>query len=155
RRAGAGALSQNLETRACAARENERMTVRQLRLWAGLTLFAFVLTHLCNHALGLVSLEAMERARVWFLATWRSVPGSVLLSTAFTVHLLLGLWSLYQRRHLRMPAWEATQLGLGLVIPLLLAPHVIGTRVAGDLYDAVDSYARVLLALWVLSPELA
>ena len=69
------------------------MTVRQLRLWAGLTLCAFVLTHLCNHALGLVSLEAMERGRVWFLATWRSVPGSVLLSTAFTVHLLLGLWS--------------------------------------------------------------
>ena len=131
------------------------VTVRKLRLWAGLTLFAFVLTHLLNHALGLVSLDAMERGRVWFLAVWRSVPGSVLLSTAFTVHVLLGLWSLYQRRHLRMPAWEATQLGLGLTIPLLLAPHVIGTRLAGDLYGAVDSYSRVLLALWVLSPELA
>ena len=33
------------------------------RLASGLVLFAFVLTHYLNHALGLVSLDAMEEAQ--------------------------------------------------------------------------------------------
>ena len=36
------------------------ITKRRLRLGSGLILFVFVLTHLTNHALGLISLEAME-----------------------------------------------------------------------------------------------
>src|SRR3989441_2438092 len=39
------------------------------------------------------------------------------------------------RRHLRMPAWEATQLVLGLAIPPLLASHIVGTRVAHSFFD--------------------
>ena len=33
---------------------------QRLRLYSGLVLFAFALTHFLNHALGLVSLEAMH-----------------------------------------------------------------------------------------------
>ena len=32
----------------------------RLRLWSGCVLFTYVATHLVNHALGLVSLDAME-----------------------------------------------------------------------------------------------
>ena len=65
---------------------------------------------------------------------------------------MLGLWALYRRRTLLMPAWEATQLVLGLAIPPLLLPHVVGTRVADALLDTTASYARVLLILWVADP---
>ncbi len=34
--------------------------VRRLRLCSGLVLFAYVTTHLANHSLGLISLDAME-----------------------------------------------------------------------------------------------
>ena len=37
--------------------------VRRLRLWSGLVLFVYVATHLANHSLGLISLEAMEGGR--------------------------------------------------------------------------------------------
>jgi adenylate cyclase len=126
--------------------------VRQIRLWAGLVLFTYLTTHFLNHALGLVSVDAMLAGREWFVLLWRSRLGTLALYTAFTVHLLLAYWSLYRRRTLRMPAWEATQLILGLIIPLLLVSHVVGTRLAHELAGTRDSYGLVLLVLWTLDP---
>jgi adenylate cyclase len=128
--------------------------VRQLRLATGLVLFTFVTTHLLNHALGLVSLDAMEAGRWWFLSFWRSLAGTVLLYGAVLIHIALALWALYQRRHLRLPAPDAWQLGLGLVLPVLLVSHVVGTRLAHELYGFEDSYRVVALTLWELRPEL-
>ncbi len=125
----------------------------RLRLWTGLALFSYLTTHFSNHALGLISLAAMEAGRGWFLALWRGPVGTVALYGALTTHLLLALWSLYRRRHLRMPAWEAAQLLLGLVIPPLLVSHIVGTRLAHEWFDVTDSYTRVVLALWELRPE--
>ncbi|HEY5724977.1 MAG TPA: adenylate/guanylate cyclase domain-containing protein, partial [Methylomirabilota bacterium] len=120
---------------------------RRVRLWGGLTLFSYVLLHLSNHALGLISLGAMEQGLTWALLLWRSPPGMVLLYSALITHLGLGLWALYRRRTLRMPAWEAAQLVLGLAIPALLLSHIAGTRVTDALLDTTPSYARVLLFL--------
>jgi adenylate cyclase len=116
-------------------------------------LFAYLATHLANHALGLISLEAMEAGRAWVLTVWRNPLGTAALYAALGTHLALALQSLYGRRHLRMPAGEAVQLVLGLAIPPLLAAHVIGTRVAWEVFGVQDTYARVVLLLWGLSPE--
>ena len=126
--------------------------IRRLRLAAGLTLLAYVASHLLNHALGLVSYGAMEAGLTWALVLWRSVPGTLALYGAFLTHLALGLWSLYRRRTLRMPPWEAAQLVLGLAIPTLLLFHVAGTRLTDDLLGTTPSYARVLLFLWTVEP---
>ena len=128
--------------------------VRRLRLLTGLVLFAYVTTHLANHSLGLVSLDAMEWGRAWFLALWRNPVASVVLYASLVTHVALALWALYDRRTLRMPAWEAAQLLLGLAIPPLLVSHVVGTRVAWQVYGVDDAYSRVAYNLWALSPEL-
>jgi adenylate cyclase len=86
------------------------------------------------------------------LAPWRTPVGLGLLLAAFLTHLGLGLKALYRRRHLRMPAIEAWQLGLGLIIPLLLAPHVTDARLGVLLYGLEDSYFRVLYLFWVADP---
>ena len=86
----------------------------RLRLASGLVLMAFTAGHLGNHALGIASLEAMERGREVFLALWRSPPGTILLFGALLGHALLVIDKLYRRRSLRMPAWEAAQILLGL-----------------------------------------
>ncbi len=88
-------------------------SLRQWRLGAGLVLFTYVSTHLLNHALGLISLAAMQEGQVWFLRLWRNPLGTVALYGALIVHALLALWFLYERRTLRMPAWQATQIGAG------------------------------------------
>jgi adenylate cyclase len=128
-------------------------SVRQIRLGAAFVLLTYLILHLSNHALGLVSLAAMEAGRWWFLALWRTVPGTLALYGAIVVHGVLALWLLYQRRTLRMPGWEAAQYGLGLLLPALLTIHVVGTRIAWWQVGTDDRYARVLLSYWVLAPE--
>ena len=126
---------------------------RRLRLASGFVLFIYVLTHFANHALGLISLSAAEGGREVFLFVWRSLPGSIVLYGAFAIHIGLAFWAIFQRRTLRMHPWEATQLLMGFVIPLLLIEHVVGTRLVHELFDTQDTYTYVTLALWVWQPD--
>ncbi len=129
-----------------------RSLIARIRLATGMILFAFILTHFLNHALGLISLAAMEAGRGLFLGLWRGLVGTVVLYVALFTHLGLAFWSVYRRRSLRMPAWEATQLIVGLLIPPLLAIHIIGTRLAHELYGTADTYTYELLVIWVFQP---
>ena len=124
----------------------------RLRLATGLVLFAYLLTHFLNHALGLVSLAVLEQGRTLFLALWRNPLGTLLLYGSLATHLGRAFWSIYQRRSLRMSVWRAVQLVVGLMIPPLLAIHIIGTRLAYEFYGTQDSYTYVLLVLWVFDP---
>jgi len=65
--------------------------VQQLRILSGLVLMAFAATHFINHALGLVSLEAMESFQTVRFYLTRSIVGTTLLAIAFFVHLALAL----------------------------------------------------------------
>ena len=67
------------------------MNVRHTRLITGLTLLTYLATHLLNHALGLISLEAMEIGRLWFLAFWRNPLATAALYASFLVHFGLAL----------------------------------------------------------------
>ncbi len=128
--------------------------MRSFRLWSGLVLLAYLITHLTNNALGLISLEAMESGRAWFLGLWRNPLGTVLLYGSLGVHSTLSLLSLYQRHHFRIPFWEAIQIILGLAIPLFLAVHLVGTRLSAELYNTTDSYTVIVLIFWKLRPDL-
>ena len=107
-----------------------------LRLVSALVMLAFVICHLTAHCLLLVSLEAAEATRKALMYPWRTWIGTVLLSTAFFVHLSNALWSVYIRRSLRLARWEWAQLALGLCIPALLIPHVVSTGIAENLLNA-------------------
>ncbi len=126
--------------------------VTRLRLGTGLVLFSFLLTHFANHALGLVSLDAMEWGRRLFVGLWRSPPGTVALYGSLVIHFALALWSVFRRHTLRMAGWEAAQLLLGLMIPPLLMAHIVGTRISHELFGTQGSYAWVLYVLWVVDP---
>ena len=118
------------------------------RLASGLVLFAFVLTHFLNHALGHVSLEAMQQGQAIRRAVWGSWPGSLLLYGAAAVHVGLALWKLVNRRTWRLPAWEAAQIALGLWIPFLGVAHVMTTRGLSAFYGVDPTYAIELRLLW-------
>jgi len=126
--------------------------VIQIRLWSGVVLFTYLTTHFFNHSLGLVSLDAMAAGRDWFVLLWRSLPGTVALYASFATHNVLALWALYRKRTLRMPAWEAIQLTLGLLVPPLLVWHVVGTRLSHEVAGIQDTYTFVVLSLWQLNP---
>jgi adenylate cyclase len=122
--------------------------VRLLRLATGLVVAAFVVGHFLNHALGVVSVDAMNAMRFALAAFWRSLPGTILLYGSLATHFVLALVSLYRRSTLRMPAWEAAQLVLGLAIPPMLIGHVVGTRLTWTLYEHHIDYERIVGLLW-------
>ncbi len=126
--------------------------VRRIRLASGLILFSYLLTHYTNHALGNISLAAMDAGLSYHVWWWQSLPGTVLLYSALAVHASLGLWALYERRHFRWKLIEATQLVFGLSIPFLLAAHVVGERIALELYGMERGYTQALHLFWVASP---
>ena len=128
--------------------------LQRLRLGSGLVLFCYVSLHLLNHALGLVSLAAMEAGREWFLFVWRSPVGSLLLNGSLSVHVALALVSVYYYRHSRLSLRERVQFAFGFLIPPLLIFHIVGTRLAHDWFQTTDSYTFIVLRYWVLSPGL-
>lgn len=71
-------------------REARALTLRQIRLAAGLVLFTYVVLHFANHALGNISIEAMEnglKVQKWI---WQSIPGTIVLYSALMTHMALG-----------------------------------------------------------------
>jgi adenylate cyclase len=127
-------------------------SLRQIRLLTGLVLYVYVTLHFANHALGNISVGAMESGLVLQKLIWQSLPGAVILYLSLLAHMSLGFWALYERRRFRWTRLEATQLVLGLSIPFLLADHVIGTRVALSEFGLEKGYAQELLKFWVNSP---
>jgi adenylate cyclase len=124
---------------------------QRLRITSGLILFAFALTHFLNHALGLISIETMHLAQEWRWVVTRSAPGTFVLLVALVTHMALALYKLVRRTTLRMPAWELIQVGLGLLIPFLLLPHIVNTRIARVFFGVEDNYLYELARLWPAS----
>src|SRR5947207_3436284 len=128
--------------------------IRQLRLSSGVGMLAYVTMHLRNHAVGLISLKAMEDVLWYIFRIWANRPGQVLLYGSFLVHYGLALWALWQRRSLRLRPSELSQIILGFAIPILLARHVVGTRIADNFFHTDTGYYAYLLWLYfVRVPE--
>lgn len=121
---------------------------QRLRLLTGLVLFSFAATHFFNHALGLVSLEAMGEMQHWRTTVTRSWPGSLLLLCAAVMHIALGLYRQSRRAAFRLPFWEASQIITGLSIPYIVLTHFMYTRVSSSVYATRDTYLYELYALW-------
>ncbi|MBB4482490.1 adenylate/guanylate cyclase domain-containing protein [Rhizobium etli] len=139
-------------TTASATEIFSERAIRRARLGSGLVIFIFVLLHLSNHALGLISLAAADKARHLFLTIWRNPAGTAVFYASVLIHMGLVLRAIYMRRSLVMPKGETAQIVLGLLIPLLLMDHVIGTRIAHELYGYIDDYQTVVEQLWIKNP---
>ncbi len=115
----------------------------------GLVLFTFVLTHFLNHAIGLVSLDAMIAVDHWRIAITRSMLGTLVLArgaprpsrardcedrrAAKLAHAAAGSW---------------TQIAFGFAIPFLLFPHIVGTRIIAVIFGIDTSYPYELARIW-------
>ncbi|HEX2256333.1 MAG TPA: adenylate/guanylate cyclase domain-containing protein [Afifellaceae bacterium] len=121
---------------------------QRLRIGSGLILFTFALTHFCNHALGLVSIEAMEAVQEWRTAVARSNAGTLVLAAALATHMGLNLSKTARRSTWRMPLWEAVQIVLGLSIPVLLFWHAGYMRGLHVLEGSDTPYSDMLPGLW-------
>ncbi len=126
---------------------------RSVRLISGLILTAFVVTHLSNLALGLVSLATMESWRHVLMAPWRTLPGAILLASTAAAHAILGLHSIARRRSSAISPTDLVQIALGIVTPPLLITHVLTMWVTSALFAKFDtSYGVILTVYWSFAP---
>ncbi len=128
------------------------ISLRQVRLICGLVLFAYLVSHFLNHALGNISLDALAWGVHYHVLFWQFLPVAIIFYTAALVHAGLGIWALYERRQFRWKAIEPLQLVLGLSIPALLVAHVVGTRLGQSLFGEAKLYPQVLYGYWVVWP---
>ena len=133
------------------------ISLRQVRLVSGIVLFAYLISHFLNHALGNISMEALAGGLYFHTSFWQFLPVAILFYTACLVHSALGIWALYERRQFRWKAIEPLQLVLGLSIPMLVIAHIIGVRLGQTLYGHEKLYPQVLFLLLGLGavPDLA
>src|SRR5262245_1921999 len=129
------------------------LTVRNLRLATGLVLFTYITAHMVNHALGLISLQVAEDGLGYAVEVWYSPAGTLLLYGAFGIHFVLALWSVYERRTLRLPPIELLRIALGFTLPILLINHAANTRLAYDMYGLASDYTRVVANLWLADSQ--
>ena len=126
------------------------VSARQIRLVCGLVLFAYLISHFLNHALGNISMEALAWGVHYHVLFWQFLPVAIVFYTAVLVHSGLGIWALYERRQFRWKAMEPLQLVLGLSIPALVAAHVIGVKLGQMLYGQTKLYPQLFYAYWVV-----
>jgi len=126
--------------------------VRQIRLACGLVLFAYLLSHFINHALGNISPDALATGVRYHIAFWKSLPIAMAFYTAASAHAGLGIWALYQRRQFHWKAIEPIQLVLGLSIPALIITHLAGVRLDDVLFEHQKLYPQVFYSYWIIWP---
>jgi adenylate cyclase len=127
--------------------------VRQIRLACGLVLFAYLVSHFLNHALGNISMDALATGIYYHTAFWQFLPVAIVFYSAALVHAALGIWALYQRRQFRWKAIEPLQLVLGLSIPALIISHLAGVRLGQAIFGHAKLYPQVFYADWVAAPQ--
>ena len=120
----------------------------RIRIASGLVLFIFAFFHFFNIGLGLLSSEWAESFQTGRQYVTRSLPGEIILYTAIMAHVGLSILSLARRRTLKMPIWEAAQITLGLLVPILLIKHIVHTRVAYQMFGVNDDLGYISVLLW-------
>lgn len=124
---------------------------KRIRIISGLVLFVFVTMHLINVALGLHSVEMMDRARPLLMGAWTNPAGTFLLTLSLGSHFALGLLAIYRRSTLRLSPTDTVQMIASLAIVPLLVPHVVGTAIAAR-YGVVPSFASLIPYFWIDQP---
>jgi adenylate cyclase len=127
-----------------AEASDHRGALRRLRLLSGLVMFAYIATHLVNHALGIISLALAESGLRRETAFWRGTMPTIALYGAAATHFSLVLWTLYHRREWRLPAIEILRLASGFSFPLLLFGHAVTTRLGEAVFGTRPSYGVVI-----------
>lgn len=126
--------------------KNVQYFLDKVKVWSGVFLFFYAATHLLNHAFGMISVDAMEQARLVFVAFWRSPPLNYATVVALLVHGGLAIAKTVRRKSFRgLSRNEWVQLVIGLIGPVGLIGHIMATKVAHEAYGVDDTYSYYLL----------
>ena len=128
------------------------LIIRQLRIYTGILLFFYSLTHLLNHSVNVISIEAADFVREnYFHFLWKNSIGYFLLYASLIIHIILGFYSILTKKSFKITGREWIQILFPVLALLVLLQHIGGGFIL-SLFD-VDIKYSLLYALLSSDPN--
>ena len=113
----------------------------KLKLWTGMFLMFYCVTHHMNHSLGIFGLTVIDYAREYFLLFWRNPVISFFLLFTLVIHIIFSLLRVIKMASFKgFQSHEWFQLITGILTVPLLAIHITTTGIAHRFYGVEDTY---------------
>ena len=113
----------------------------KLKLWTGMFLMFYCVTHHMNHSLGIFGLTVVDYAREYFLLFWRNPVISFFLLFTLVIHIIFSLLRVIKMVSFKgFQSHEWFQLITGILTVPLLAIHITTTGIAHRFYGVEDTY---------------
>ena len=113
----------------------------KLKLWTGMFLMFYCVTHHMNHSLGIFGLTVVDYAREYFLLFWRNPVISFFLLFTLVIHIIFSLLRVIKMASFKgFQSHEWFQLITGILTVPLLAIHITTTGIAYRFYGVEDTY---------------
>ena len=113
----------------------------KLKLWTGMFLMFYCVTHHINHSLGIFGLTVVDYAREYFLLFWRNPVISFFLLFTLVIHIIFSLLRVIKMATFKgFQSHEWFQLITGILTVPLLAIHITTTGIAHRFYGVEDTY---------------
>ena len=113
----------------------------KLKLWTGMFLMFYCVTHHMNHSLGIFGLTVVDYAREYFLLFWRNSVISFFLLFTLVIHIIFSLLRVIKMASFKgFQSHEWFQLITGILTVPLLAIHITTTGIAHRFYGVEDTY---------------
>ena len=126
--------------------------IRQLRIYTGILLFFYSLTHLLNHSVNVISIEAADFVREnYFHFLWKNSIGYFLLYASLIIHIILGFYSILTKKSFKITGREWIQILFPVLALLVLLQHIGGGFILSR-FD-VDIKYSLLYALLSSDPN--
>ena len=113
----------------------------KLKLWTGMFLMFYCVTHHMNHSLGIFGLTVVDYAREYFLLFWRNPVIRFFLLFTLVIHIIFSLLRVIKMASFKgFQSHEWFQLITGILTVPLLAIHITTTGIAHRFYGVEDTY---------------
>ncbi len=122
--------------------------IRQLRIYSGVILFVYALTHLLNHSFNIFSIELADHVREsYFHLVWKNPISTILLYGSLIIHILLGFYSILTKKSYKITLREWLQILFPVLALLLLLQHIAGGFILNKMFEVDLEYSLIYAIL--------
>ena len=114
-----------------------------------MVLFAYLVSHFLNHALGNISMEALARGVYIHTLFWQFLPVTIVFYTACLVHAGLGDLGAVRAPAIPLEGDRAAAAGAGPEHPALIIAHIVGVRLGQTLFEHEKLYPQEFYLFFV------
>jgi adenylate cyclase len=126
------------------------------RLYSGIILFFYAMTHLLNHSINVFSLEAATYVKEnYFRLVWKSQVGTILLYGSFLTHVPLGIMSIVTRKSFKISLREWLQIIFIILAVFVLVQHIASMYIFTRSFESELPYSALFSAMLLIPEELA